>query len=89
MGTYRGLRTQALKGGWDLVAIAGEVNRKPVSAYSMDLNYVTRSRGRPEIAFVDQLIDGTRIRKEELVIAVDGSNGWKEVIRNVCLRTTI
>lgn len=78
-----------MKGGWGLVAIAGEVNRKPASAYSMDLNYVTRSRGRPEITFVDQLIDGTRIRKEELVIAVDGRNGWKEVIRNVCLRTMI
>lgn len=46
-----------------------------------------KTRCRPRTIFIDQLMDDTGHKKEELGRAIDEGNGWKEVVRSVLLRT--
>lgn len=42
--------------------------------------------GRPARILINEFMDGNRIRKEELGRAIDDINGWREVVRSICLK---
>ena len=46
-----------------------------------------RSRGRPAKTFIDQLTEDTGIRKEHISKAMDDRKVWRDVIKNVRLRS--
>lgn len=71
------------------MVIAGEINKKLcISLYDGIEIMGKRSRGRPVGSLINQLISDTGIRKEGLDRAMDDKNGWKKMVRNVCLRTS-
>ena len=46
-----------------------------------------RNRGRPARTFIDQLIDDTGMRKEDLPTVMEDRNVWRSVIKDVRLRS--
>lgn len=63
------------------------LERSCTSAFIVsDSNYEKRSRGRSTGTVIEQFIDETRIKMEELDTDVDDRNHWKEVVRMISFR---